>query len=236
MVFRENNTDILNKISTIKRYKYLPFDEGSLQIISSGTIKFTKPSEFNDPFDSDPNHERDNIEEFLENRPDLIEKVSKFLNLNQQQLLQEKPLMVKRLREAIDQGLYGQPASDNVGICSLSRDPLSLLMWAHYTKYHTGFVVEFDIPIESCDLPKHEVTLLELLIPHEVKYRKEKPIVSFEDNIDEKLEKQFLVKGADWAYEQEERVIDYIQKDGIHEYNQTNILCSVIAGCQLSLD
>jgi len=47
----------VDKLETIKRYKYLPFDIGSLKIITQGTIKFTKPSEFNDPFDCDPGHD-----------------------------------------------------------------------------------------------------------------------------------------------------------------------------------
>ena len=224
----------MNKIATIRRYKYLPFDDGSLQVLASGTIKFTKPSECNDPFDCDPEHESDNVEEFLENRPDLVEKVAKFLNLNPCQKLQEKPLMADRLRTALNNGLFGQPASDNIGICSLSRDPLNLLMWSHYSKDHTGFVVEFEIPIESYELPNDEVSLFKLLIPREVKYRKEKPIVLFTDDNDMKVEKQFLVKSIDWAYEQEERVVDDIRKSGIHEYDQKNILYSVIAGMKMA--
>ncbi|MES9903809.1 MAG: hypothetical protein ABW168_14180 [Sedimenticola sp.] len=39
---------------TILRYKYVPFSEGSLSIIKEGTMKFTPPTEFNDPFDCAP--------------------------------------------------------------------------------------------------------------------------------------------------------------------------------------
>lgn len=35
----------------IYRYKYLPFNENSLKILTEGTIKFTDPETFNDPFD-----------------------------------------------------------------------------------------------------------------------------------------------------------------------------------------
>ena len=35
-------------------YKYLPFNEGSLKVITEGTVKFTCPLEFNDPFDCQP--------------------------------------------------------------------------------------------------------------------------------------------------------------------------------------
>jgi len=222
----------VNKLKSLRRYKYLSFSENSLQIIKSGTIKFTKPSEFNDPFDCDPEY-KDNVNNLLKKRPDLVKKAGQFLNLSKEQLIVEKPIMAERLKKAIEAGCFGQPASDNVGICSLSRDPLNLLMWAHYSKDHTGFVVEFDIPIESFDLPKKDVGYFEKLIPHKVYYQDFKPIVSFSDDNDVKITKQFLTKGSVWKYEQEERVIDYIRKSGIHAYDQKNILFSVIAGMRM---
>lgn len=48
-------------VDNIRLYKYLPFDEGSLRIITEGTIKFTLPSEVNDPFDCAPDYETSNI-------------------------------------------------------------------------------------------------------------------------------------------------------------------------------
>ena len=47
------------------------------------------------------------------------------------------------------------------------------------------------------------------------------------------MEKQFLTKGKDWEYEQEERVVDYIRKAGIHPYKRDIILNSVIAGVRM---
>ncbi len=197
------------------------------------SIKFTKPSEFNDPFDCDPGHDSEKIEEYLEKCPDFVEKVAKFLNLSGVQMLEEKPHMVGRLRDAIKNGLFGQSLSDNVGICCLTKDPLNLLMWAHYADDHKGFVVEFDIPIESYDKSESEIEFCELLIPHEVNYNQKKPIITFDDSLEKKLEKQFLTKGKDWEYEQEERVVDYIRKAGIHPYKREIILYSVIAGSRM---
>lgn len=48
------------------------------------------------------------------------------------------------------------------------------------------------------------------------------------------MKKQFLVKGKDWEYEQEERVIDFIRKSGIHKYNRNVILKSVVAGIKIN--
>ena len=106
-------------------------------------------------------------------------------------------------------------------------------MWAHYADNHKGFVVEFDIPIETYKKPENEISFFELLIPHKVKYRQNKPIVNFDDSLDEKIEKQFLTKGIEWKYEEEEKVVDYIRKSGIHKYDRETILFSVIAGLRM---
>jgi len=221
-------------VERIRRYKYLPFNEGSLKIITDGTIKFTAPSELNDPFDCAPDTDTSNIEDYINARPDLLKKVGDSLNLSPEQIIGEKPEMIRRLVTAAESGAFGQQTSDRVGICSLTRDPLNLLMWAHYAQYHTGFVVEFDIPVKVTDEEKPCTDrLLQWLIPQEVEYKASKPVVNFFDDKDTMITKQFLIKGKDWEYEQEERVIDYVRGQGIHKYDRVTILHSVIAGMKM---
>ena len=77
--------------------------------------------------------------------------------------------MIKRMQIAMDNGEFCKQFSDNVGICSLTKDPLNLLMWAHYAQHHKGFVVEFEIPLKAADaenLPEN--FLFDWLIPQEV--------------------------------------------------------------------
>jgi len=221
-------------VERIRRYKYLPFDEGSLRIITDGTIKFTQPSKLNDPFDCSPDVDTGSIADYLKTRPDLLRRAGEVLNLSPEQLAKEEPAMIKRLETAAESGVFGQPASDKVGICSLTRDPLNLLMWAHYARHHTGFVVEFDIPLVVADVDRPPTDrLLDWLMPQVVEYKVVKPIVSFFDDKEAKTRKQFLIKGEDWRYEQEERVIDYVRGHGIHKYDRATILRSVIAGMKM---
>lgn len=221
-------------VERIRRYKYLPFNEGSLKIITDGTIKFTAPSELNDPFDCAPDTDTSNIEDYINTHPDLLKKVGDSLNLSPEQIIEEKPAMIRRLVTAAESGAFGQQTSDRVGICSLTRDPLNLLMWAHYAQHHTGFVVEFDIPVKVCDEDKPRTDrILQWLIPQEVEYKASKPVVNFFDDKDTMITKQFLIKGKDWEYEQEERVIDYVRGHGIHRYDRATILHSVIAGMKM---
>jgi hypothetical protein len=219
-------------LKKIRLYKYLPFNDGSLKILSEGTIKFTKPSEFNDPFDCDPEYDIANIDKYLESRPDIVKKALKYRNAKCRDIHVEIAAMTERLENAINHGHLGQEAADNVGICSLTMEPLNLLMWAHYAQNHTGFVVEFEIPVEGF-YPADYVKYLEWLIPQVVEYEWEKPIVKFGDDQDTKMKKQFLVKGKDWQYEEEHRVIDFIRKSGIHKYDRSTILKSVIAGIKI---
>ncbi|MCP4605675.1 MAG: DUF2971 domain-containing protein [Proteobacteria bacterium] len=222
-------------VERIRRYKYLPFNERTLRIITEGTIKFTRPSELNDPFDCAPDVETGNIEEYLNARPDLLEGAGNILKLSPAQRIKEKQTMIKRLEKAVVQGALSQQAADKVGICSLTRDPLNLLMWAHYAQHHTGFVVEFNIPLIITDIDKSPTDQgLKWLIPHEVEYQKSKPVINFFDDKNTKARKQFLVKGEDWKYEQEERVIDYVRGHGIHKYDRKSILHSVIVGMKMS--
>lgn len=81
-------------------YKYLSFSKESLKIITDGTVKFTKPSEFNDPFDCFPHHETEGTEEFVDSRPDLIEKAAKIRGITSKQLINEKHEMISRLKNA----------------------------------------------------------------------------------------------------------------------------------------
>ena len=78
-------------IEKIRRYKYLPFDEGSLRIITGGTIKFTPPSELNDPFECSPDVDTSNIADYLNTRPDLLNRAGETLRLSPTQLVKEKP-------------------------------------------------------------------------------------------------------------------------------------------------
>ena len=213
-------------------YKYLPFCDGSLKVLTDGKIKFTKPCNFNDPFDCSPDYKTNDIQKYLDSHPDWVKRYAHEQKWSPAELNRKKPAMTSRIKTMLKNG-YGRNFSNRVGICSLTRDPLNLLMWAHYSKHHTGFVVEFSIPQESSSPIKNEVQYMEWLVPHKVHYQSPKPFVSLFDGEMTKAEKQFLIKGKNWEYEHEERVIDYIRGSGIHIYDQKHILYSVIAGMEI---
>jgi len=219
----------------ILRYKYVPLTESSLNILREGTIKFTKPSEFNDPFDCNPDYDPMAYADFLLRNKSLLKRAGDAMHLSPAQRLQNRSKMAKRIENSIKNDNFPNGFVDDVGILSLSRDPLNLLMWSHYASNHTGFVVELSIPQSASITSDESDTLfLDCLFPLPVEYSPEKPIINPFDHRDLNASKQFLVKSTDWIYEKEERVIDFLRGPGVHPFKQKEILKSVIAGIKMS--
>ncbi len=208
--------------------------KGSLKVISEGTIKFSSPDEFNDPFDCAPDYDVKKNIEYISRRPDLLKTAGKKLGLSPAKRLQHKKVMLRNIERATSEDNYGANISKQSGICCLSKAPLNLLMWAHYAKDHTGFVVEFRIPQNvKCTKGEAYEYLLKYLYPLEVVYSEDKPVIDPSDNDVINTKKQYLTKSKDWEYEQEERVVDNMRGSGIHPYEHKIILKSVIAGLKM---
>ncbi len=252
----------LKMSDTILRYKYLAIDDsfkdefakGSLSIIRDGKIKFANPDRkidptgkvFNDPFDCNIDVDAIAIYKSIEKRP-LSSEDKRGLDLAVQQngklspanrLLKRNELLAKN-RNSFLKNYF--EINKTFGICCLSRNPLNLLMWAHYAKDHTGYVIEFEISNEiptailiETDNFKKLKTVAENLYPLPINYEEEKPLIDTLDK--EAFFKHFLTKGKDWEYEEEERVIDYIRGPGFHRYDRKKILKSVIAGMRMEDD
>lgn len=220
----------------IYRYKYLPFSEGALKILTEGTIKFTCPLEFNDPFDCFPHYDTTSISQLPGMRPDLFKAAGDRRGLSPAKRLQQKGCFVARLRNRIEDGSFVTDLVKGVGVVSLSKVGLNILMWSHYADFHRGFVIEFRIPVMG-----HKEEDLHLasdrLVPFPVTYRTNRPHIrigtEYPDNL---LEQALLTKSLDWKYEAEERVISEGHGPGIFPYRRDEVLCSVIAGMKMSQD
>jgi len=143
--------------------------------------------------------------------------------------IEAKTTMLKDIR---------QKMNTTMGILSLSEKPNNLLMWAHYTDSHRGFVLEFngahpffDQRLNKDDLIRHAC---------KVRYTYERPEISFFDPTADP--KEFftnifanfcLTKSQDWTYEQEWRMIMLLKNAAyIKEHPSGNIfLFSLPADC-----
>jgi hypothetical protein len=109
----------------------------------SGMIRFSQPAAFNDPFELRPAlrtviSERGAEEQFerhSKKHPEIQPLRSPILAEMKHLSERGTPVMHAHLVKGLNESL---------GILSLTRQPDSLCMWAHYANAHQGFVIEFD--------------------------------------------------------------------------------------------
>ena len=127
-------------------YKYCEPDR--IDVLQNGMIRFTQPADFNDPFEASPS--------FSGDRPDLdnvllaqhLSSAEPCLDQNRRQRLADGLRLLPSLRRdfALD---YPAKLSEHFVVLCLSRSRSNLLMWAHYTDCHRGFVIGFDTTASS---------------------------------------------------------------------------------------
>lgn len=214
--------------SILYRYKYLTPDKGSLEVVTKGTIKYAASSGFNDPFDSEPAYDPKSIQSFPENCPDIMRRIRKEEKLTPSEYFRTKPRYIKNVRDVLESGEWARAMYSDVGVLCLSRTPCSMLMWSHYAVRHTGFVVEFKI---DCELPYENI---KNFAPLPVEYTTKRPVLKWGCKESNSVEAYYLTKCADWAYEEEERVLDTDRGPGFHPYERVQFLNAVVAGVRVS--
>lgn len=173
----------------MKLYKYVSLDRAR-DIITTGRIAFSLVDHFNDPFDQPIAPE--------ETGTDLWGK------------------MIAPLRA----GVKNRALALTSGILSLTRTPVNALMWAHYAESHRGVVLGLDMEDAGLLDPSSNMIPAHL---GSVVYSRHRNINNystasansfsiggshhFDISNYEKLQRLFLHKPIDWAYEEEVRVV-----------------------------
>jgi hypothetical protein len=144
-----------------------------------------------------------------------------------------KTMLLPQLRTVVYQKF-----EEMLGILCLTESPASLLMWAHYADAHRGFVVEFDSesPFFNQRLgPEDDFRHL-----RKVSYQNERPALVLMEIQDFS---PFLVKGKDWAYETEWRMMLPLERasrvfgvgpTAVHLFDfPTSAIRGLILGCRM---
>jgi len=135
--------------------------------------------------------------------------------------LKYKATDVARAHDSIRQKAYQlmaqgvtDMANSAIGVLCLTEEPANLLMWAHYSESHTGFVVEFDTEHEffqSKVPPAHVKAEAQEIADFPTEYGFMRPVSYSEARPAVVLTQMsfgaFLVKGSPWAYEREWRML-----------------------------
>ena len=170
-------------------YKYVTAN--TAKKILEGSIRFTQPGAFNDPFELLP--------QFIIDK-DMKEHKRTFLfcvmSPRRKGLDKSHISVDEKLSSDIQARAMMSDFNNNIGILCLSRNEESLLMWAHYAGEYSGAVIEFD--------EGHE--FFYGLNP--VKYQKRRPAFKLTDFYESPVPiADLCVKSNVWSYEKEVRLI-----------------------------
>jgi hypothetical protein len=194
-------------------YKYTTIESANL-ILNSSKLKFSKPSEFNDPFDCNLTIDTNNTSEEIDNHIELLRKKN---NLTDEKLkiVKSKFHNSKELFKITNISI--KQVKETFGITCFSKNEKNLIMWAHYCNKHTGLCLKFDI-LADPDF---------FMLPFLVLYKDEYPKFNYIRNRDGLAKFLVETKSEDWEYEQEIRVMK--QGDGFYSFKK-EALVEIIFG------
>lgn len=185
-------TDVATGAASAPLYKYV--DIAGLKRILQGSIRFTQPSAFNDPFELLP-------EVVVPN--DAGERQLSFSFDVRAQRRQPPPGALNEVpdgcqaSDAMSRDIV-QQFNSLIGILCLSRVSDSLLMWSHYADQYAGAVVEFD--------GSHEFFDGQI----DIEYRSLRPmrdVGAYVSPPEPIPVAELCAKSEQWKYEQEVRII-----------------------------
>ena len=202
--------DIINceQIIPRKLYKYYSVNDNLFNLIRNHSCWFSKPSDFNDPFDC-------NLDISIGRNPkEIMHNMDKssMLRLLYDALSQKgddvidagariikKPFLLKNIINEIHKYYIDQ----NIGVFCLSQDPANILMWSHYADNHKGICVEYSFSekflFQQCDE--------ELVCFNRICF--EDAICDLTKDEDANGYRMLFTKSVDWKYENECRLLSY---------------------------
>lgn len=227
-------------------YKYRDIDEYSLNILRKCEVYLPSATKLNDPFDcgivQTTTFNQKNIATL--SGPDLIDYleyyfdsnnvifdthleklqfIQKFIHYNEEAKKDDK--LLTKVHEKSKQ--IAEHHRNNTGVYSLSSNPLSSVMWAHYANNHEGFCVGFD--------PTDLQNALKGFYPFKVIYNDEIPTLELTDDTETKSRKSLGTKFKEWSFESEYRIVNSVISNKELYINNTGIK-SVLLGANMLLE
>ena len=110
-------------------YKYCTINENLFSLLREAYIWFSKPTDFNDPFDC-------KINGVPPSTQDLEELEDSYMYTR----------IFKITPETLSKIMYSelQGKIDGYGVSCFSKSNDNILMWSHYSEKHTGICLEFN--------------------------------------------------------------------------------------------
>lgn len=193
-------------------YHYQPLRLNYLEdVLLRNRVKFSDPQKFNDPWDCKPTFSKSILDDpsvYKRYVDYAIDLQRRHFGIDEAELLERRKALnsdrelmetcIDELSAAMHEAIF----KDYRVYCMATR-PDNFLMWAHYSRSHSGICLGFDTHSELfCGALR-------------VSYLESYPMIDFSSEDEMKLlHDTLLVKGKHWSYEEEFRVI---AKEGMTE-------------------
>jgi hypothetical protein len=204
-------------------HKYYPLNGERLGFVRSSLMRkrlwLSLPASFNDPFDCapiidvtwDPRAQKETATRIANERSQGLPRPQR-----RQELRNVKSNVghLKALKRHEVQAIASEMMDDirnNLGVLSLSTDPVNVLMWSHYAHSHTG--VQLTFRTDQDDLISEA---------QPVQYTVNRPVVDVTGERAAAMRKTLLHKANYWQYEQEWRVVRTGQS-GYNSFDPTSL-------------
>ena len=202
-------------------YKYRCCSKRHILMLINNEIYFTKPLEFNDPFDCLA--QENSFSNLSEN---IIKEHARAVGVDENLISNEstkKVIDIIKSRPFYIEFCALQKIAlsnylENLGVFCLSENCTSILMWSHYSNYHSGFCIGFKSKNFGCPIRQVEYSKIrnnDVLIHHA-----ETMGMSDADRSSYLFRHNILKKHIDWSYEQEWRIVG---SPGIAFYDSSSI-------------
>jgi hypothetical protein len=222
-------------MSYLYKFRPMPNDESKEytgRSITHQELYFSNASAFNDPFDCLPVISLDATKKefetylagFFERQYPGISRRDKIASVKAISKDPERNHKSKAVIDMLSNGL--KQAMDLAGVLCLSENPMSVLMWSHYTGCHKGICLKFKLCDEKGFFTE----------AHSVDYQSKRPVLNLIKGDHEKQGRDALLTKADfWSYEKESRMVNPRRPPGVHKY-PAELLEGVILGANINSD
>jgi hypothetical protein len=200
-------------------YKYSAIDDNLKRSLKESYLWFSKPGDFNDPFDCyrglvDFSGPEDYIRQLI---------MERFPGNRQERKLRAKefakrPKLVRQFYEEITEQTISR-----IGVCCFSLNHKNTLMWSHYAAKHKGVCLVFDPLVDPTYFLVAGIYYTDLFKPY-----------NYFDPKEDALFWMVITKAEGWRYENEVRVIS-LEHNGKIAFPRA-ALKGLIFGCRTSAE
>lgn len=201
-------------------FKYCPIGKNQLSALAQRKIWYSKPAEFNDPFDT-KFRVRGKKYAFEQEMDSQKSSAIFHEDMSDAMVFSKRPL--DELLRNFEKGI------EKLGILSLASSNKNLLMWSHYASEHKGMCLEFE-RLHNTALADNEKT-------KPMSYNDNYPSINAPSILNEEhtLSNKIRIlhsKSKHWEYEQEWR---HIVEQGNELHPWPAALTSVYFGCKVDM-